>query len=552
MTIEKQLVHALEPIIDEVVAVNKRVDELASAQQKSAIGIKAIEKTADDKLSIELDNEQKFEFDLPAGADGKDGAKGEKGQDGLHGAGLEAKSWESGVYREGSMVQHHIGQFFKALKDTADEPGESADWERIGNAGFRFAKTFDKEAAYQNGDLYIKDYGLFGVFNGEAKLIAGRGAKGDKGEKGIAGTNGKDGIDGKDGAKVVAFEAKGFAAALVIEEVDGSLKTYSVDFAKAFDSEVEALRKEFYELSYDEVTNVVEKSLLVHEADDTAAPLRFYRGNWSLNNSYQPGDVISFSGKLYAAIAASEAEPPEGGSLTNPLAGSQFWTKLQIAVTGSGGGGSGGAGEPGPAGPAGPKGDTGPAGPAGTKGDTGPAGPAGEKGDTGSAGPKGDKGDPGDAALVPTRKKTEAVWTGVNFALPTTGETNLVSLLKIFGAPTSGQLTSPFVDTVANKLKVINQDATMFFKFTLSGTFAGPSTTGRGISLTFNLTSPDIYTQARDQDPSGDKFAFGTFFSVDKDGFFATNGCTTTLRCYGSAYTITEAKLVIEQNTIGA
>jgi hypothetical protein len=154
--------------------------------------------------------------------------------------------------------------------------------------------------------------------------------------------------------------------------------------------------------------------------------------------------------------------------------------------------------------------------------------------------------------LVPTRKKTEAVWTGVNFALPTTDETNLVSLLKIFGAPTSGQLTSPFIDTVANKLKVINQDASMFFKLTLAGTFAGPSTTGRGVSLTFNLTSPDIYTQARDEDPSGDKFAFGTFFSVDKDGFFATNGCTTTLRCYGSAYTITEAKLVIEQNTIGA
>jgi hypothetical protein len=155
-------------------------------------------------------------------------------------------------------------------------------------------------------------------------------------------------------------------------------------------------------------------------------------------------------------------------------------------------------------------------------------------------------------SAVPTRKKTEAVWTGVNFTLNTTAETNLVSLLKILGAPTSGQLTSTFVDTVANKLRVINQDASMFFKLTLAGTFAGPSTTGRGVSLTFNLTSPDIYTQARDEDPSGDKFAFGTFFSVDKDGFFATNGCTTTIRGYGSAYTITEVKLVIEQNTIGA
>jgi hypothetical protein len=489
MTIEKQLLDALDPILDEVVSVNKRLDEIVL----------------------------------------------QKGEDGL---GIDSKTWTPGVYRDGAVVQHHIGQYFKALKDTAEEPGDSADWERVGNAGFRFAKAFSPEIVYKDGDLFIKDYGLFGVFNGESRLLAGRGAKGDKGEKGLPGGNGRD---GKDGSEVIAFESKGLSAALVTRSSSGELVTHSIDFSQDFNDQVEGLRKEFSELSYDEVTGVIEKSLLEHEADDTAAPLRFYRGNWSIDNGYQPGDVVSFGGKLYAAIAASQSEQPEGGSLTNPLSGSQYWTKMHISV--GGGSSGGGGGEPGPIGPQGP---------AGPKGDQGIPGPTGPAGPAGPAGPKGDKGDPGDAALVPTRKKTEAVWTGLSFALPTTGETNLVSLLKIFGVPTSGQLTSPFVDTVANKLKVINQDATMFFKLTLAGTFAGPSTTGRGVSLTFNLTSPDIYTQARDQDPSGDKFAFGTFFSVDKDGFFATNGCTTTLRCYGSAYTITEAKLVIEQNTIGA
>jgi hypothetical protein len=329
MTIEKQLLDALDPILDEVVSVNKRLDEIVL----------------------------------------------QKGEDGL---GIDSKTWTPGVYRDGAVVQHHIGQYFKALKDTAEEPGDSADWERVGNAGFRFAKAFSPEIVYKDGDLFIKDYGLFGVFNGESRLLAGRGAKGDKGEKGLPGGNGRD---GKDGSEVIAFESKGLSAALVTRSSSGELVTHSIDFSQDFNDQVEGLRKEFSELSYDEVTGVIEKSLLLHEADDTAAPLRFYRGNWSIDNAYQSGDVISFSGKLYAAIAASQSEPPEGGSLTNPLAGGQFWTKLQIASGGSAGGSGGGeSGPAGPAGPQGPQGIQGATGPAGATGATGPQGPQGPQG----------------------------------------------------------------------------------------------------------------------------------------------------------------------------
>ncbi len=369
---------------------------------EKGVSIKSITQNDDKTVEILLDNEEKVTLELPQGEAGQNGEDGEDGNDG---AGIDSKSWQAGVYREGSTVQHHIGQYFKALKDTADEPGDSPDWERIGNAGFRFAKQFNKETIYKNGDLYIKDYGLFGVFNGEAKLIAGRGPKGDRGEKGLSGANGKDGIDGKDGSQVIAFESNGLSAALVLADNDGELKTYAVDFTKAFEEKAEVLRKEFNELSYDAVLDVVEKSLLVHEADDTAVPVRFYRGLWSMDNSYQAGDIISFGGKLYVASQSSQSIQPTGGSITNPLQGSDSWAEMQILSGGgsssSGGDGTGTVGPQGPAGPqglqgpAGPKGDTGATGAQGPTGPAGAAGAAGAKGATGAQGPVGPAGPTG-------------------------------------------------------------------------------------------------------------------------------------------------------------
>ena len=63
------------------------------------------------------------------GINGKDGAKGFDGRDGIDGesgTGIEAKKWNGKVHLEGDIVTHNIGQYFKALSNTADEPSEAS------------------------------------------------------------------------------------------------------------------------------------------------------------------------------------------------------------------------------------------------------------------------------------------------------------------------------------------------------------------------------------------------------------------------------------------
>lgn len=153
-----------------------------------------------------------------AGEQGPIGERGEKGETGENGAGIEVRSWEAGIYREGSIVQHHVGQYFKAVRDTSLEPnpidGENEDWERIGTAGFRFAKGFAESRVYKKGDLFVKDFGLF-MWNGEkAQLLAGRGPKGERGEKGV---------DGKDGLMMSEAYLDVANKGLVLKRSDGAL-----------------------------------------------------------------------------------------------------------------------------------------------------------------------------------------------------------------------------------------------------------------------------------------------------------------------------------------
>ena len=120
-----------------------------------------------------------------AGQKGDTGDAGEKGADGL---GIDSPIWEpEKVYREGTIVQHHIGQHFVALKDTVLEPnpidGENDHWKRIGASGFRMAKGYSADRTYLDGDIFAKDFGMMLHHNGKSTLIAGRGAKGDRGER---------------------------------------------------------------------------------------------------------------------------------------------------------------------------------------------------------------------------------------------------------------------------------------------------------------------------------------------------------------------------------
>ncbi|ELT9924204.1 hypothetical protein QNZ35_003929 [Escherichia coli] len=142
-----------------------------------------------------------------------------------------------------------------------------------------------------------------------------------------------------------------------------------------------------------------------------------------------------------------------------------------------------------------------------------------------------------------TRKKSEVVYSGVSVTIPT-APTNLVSLLKTL-TPSSGSL-APFFDTVNNKMVVFNENKTLFFKLSIVGTWPS-GTANRSMQLTFSGSVPDTLVISRNSATTTDNILLATFFSVDKDGFLATNGSTLTIQSNGAAFTATTIKIIAEQ-----
>lgn len=142
-----------------------------------------------------------------------------------------------------------------------------------------------------------------------------------------------------------------------------------------------------------------------------------------------------------------------------------------------------------------------------------------------------------------TRKKSEVVYSGVSVTIPT-APTNLVSLLKTL-TPSSGTL-APFFDTVNNKMVVFNENKTLFFKLSIVGTWPS-GTSNRSMQLTFSGSVPDTLVSSRNSATTTDNILLATFFSVDKDGFLATNGSTLTIQSNGAAFTATTIKIIAEQ-----
>ncbi|HAX4831509.1 TPA: hypothetical protein JZF66_002745 [Escherichia coli] len=142
-----------------------------------------------------------------------------------------------------------------------------------------------------------------------------------------------------------------------------------------------------------------------------------------------------------------------------------------------------------------------------------------------------------------TRKKSEVVYSGVSVTIPT-APTNLVSLLKTL-TPSSGSL-APFFDTVNNKMVVFNENKTLFFKLSIVGTWPS-GTANRSMQLTFSGSVPDTLVSSRNAATTTDNILLATFFSVDKDGFLATNGSMLTIQSNGAAFTATTIKIIAEQ-----
>lgn len=142
-----------------------------------------------------------------------------------------------------------------------------------------------------------------------------------------------------------------------------------------------------------------------------------------------------------------------------------------------------------------------------------------------------------------TRKKSEVVYSGVSVTIPT-APTNLVSLLKTL-TPSSGSL-APFFDTINNKMVVFNENKTLFFKLSIVGTWPS-GTANRSMQLSFSGSVPDTLVSSRNSATTTDNILLATFFSVDKDGFLATNGSTLTIQSNGAAFTATTIKIIAEQ-----
>jgi len=145
------------------------------------------------ELRRELEELKRTVAERPAPAAGRDGA------------GIDSPGWQAGeVYREGAFVTHYLGQYFKALKDTADEPGESAHWQRIGFAGIRWRGVREEGVEYRPGDQFLEESACFLVdHTGAPRLVNYRGERGARGKEGPPGKPGPKGEGADDLAPIV-------------------------------------------------------------------------------------------------------------------------------------------------------------------------------------------------------------------------------------------------------------------------------------------------------------------------------------------------------------
>ena len=180
------------------------------------------------------------------------------------------------MYREGSYVTSHFGQTFKALRDTVNDV-DSQDWERVGSGGFRFTGPVVKDFDYQDGDLFVKDFGLFLVVKGENKLVAGRGPRGEKGEKGISG------VDGRDGSQVEEVDLIDGSLVILSKDHEGNFSKKSVELTPILDMVAHIANDSVtaeLELMPDLVKSIIDRTLTAHVDDPQAIPMRFFRGPW--------------------------------------------------------------------------------------------------------------------------------------------------------------------------------------------------------------------------------------------------------------------------------
>ncbi len=266
------LINSIEPIIDEITELNKKIDNVKTIKGDT-------------------------------GEKGEQGEQGQKGETGETGIGYDSKEWTQGIHRQGQIVQHFIGQQYKALKDTDKEPPHE-DWERLGVGGFRWTGIKNDKTEYKDGDLFIDSGTTFLVVDGKAKMFAQRGR------------DGKHGQDGKDGKSAREF--------VHVKWTDQSI-SFVYDDGEIVEADIEGLTEIQKRLTY--------LDDMFSDYENIDAPIKRYAGAYVPKNSYAKGDTASNAKSLYLCVK----DDPNSSSL-DP----EKWIVLCNA---QGGGNGGGAGE---------------------------------------------------------------------------------------------------------------------------------------------------------------------------------------------------------------
>ena len=149
--------------------------------------------------------------------------------------------------------------------------------------------------------------------------------------------------------------------------------------------------------------------------------------------------------------------------------------------------------------------------------------------------------------VVPVRRKMEVFYDGLSWPVSIT-ESNLLQQLTGL-TPTSGSLNS-FVNTATNKLNVYNDDASLFFKAKITGTWNSASTNPNTLQIHFSGgTAGNIVNSIKTSGMDADDLQFITFLSVDKDGSLQATGSTLTINTIDTDFTINSILLIVEQVT---
>lgn len=154
----------------------------------------------------------------------------------------------------------------------------------------------------------------------------------------------------------------------------------------------------------------------------------------------------------------------------------------------------------------------------------------------------------GSERFFTSRRKTEVFWL-FSPGQVLTGNTdyNLINWLKTRPAPSVGSLGGLFFNITTDKINAFDEDASLHFKLSVAGTWAGGA--GRSLQIDFSGTNGNRIVESRNDAVTQDVITMHTFFSIDAKGNIATNGTSPILRANGGNLTVASVLLIAEQDT---